>query len=321
MMRVRFVVPGALDQPTGGYIYDRLIVERLRQLGNEVDVGVSSDPDVIVGDGLAIPELAESFPRESVPRVLLVHHLGSWESERDASDAARLHVLETRAIAASDLLITTSGWTAARLAEEFPRGPKSRVVSPGADRLPLVQRLPRSSGPLRLLSVGSLIPRKRIALVLDALPENAELDIVGDASRDPECARAITERVQGVSRVALHGIVDDARLAELMAGADALVLASTLEGYGMVITEALRAGLPVIVARSAVEAVDCEDEAMVSFEDSAELAEILSQPQRVRGLCPRAITRSWQLAGDEFRAALTLAIDLPKRAPPFASAT
>lgn len=307
-MRVRFVVPGSLDQPTGGYIYDRLIVDRLREQGEHVTLVDSDDVDVIVGDGLAIPELAESFPHEERARVLLVHHLGSWEPERDPADAAWLRALEARVIAASDLVITTSRWSGARLAQEFPNVPPSRVVEPGADRLPLARRSSRRSGALRLLSVGSFIPRKRITLVLDALPGDAELDLVGDESRDPEYARLVRRKADG-ARATFHGVVDDFRLAELMASADALVLASTLEGYGMVITEALRAGLPVIVARTAAVAVGVDDEALVSFDGAHELAELVLQPENIRGLRPKPLTRSWKLAGDEFRAALQLALD------------
>ena len=38
MMQVHFVVPGPLDQRTGGYLYDRRIVEGLRAQGRAVTV-------------------------------------------------------------------------------------------------------------------------------------------------------------------------------------------------------------------------------------------------------------------------------------------
>lgn len=320
-MRVRWIVPGTLEQPTGGYIYDRSIVDYLRGEGDSVELGGSSDVDVIVGDGLSIPELARIFPGESAPCVLLVHHLGSWELERN--DVSELRQLEARAIAASDLVIATGPRTRERLATEYPRT-LCDVVTPGADRLPLRPREPNATGPLRLLHVGSLIPRKRVDLILEALPRNATLSLVGDRTRDPECAKTLRERTKTLGldpSVTFRGVLDDAALADEMARADALVLASSLEGYGMVITEALRAGLPVLAARSAAASADVEDPALLVFGDVSELALLLRETERIRKLRPRPLARSWGDAGREFRHALTRAIASPAPEPDGASET
>ena len=70
--RVAWVVYGSLEQVTGGYIYDRLVVEQLRELGDAVTV-VSLSPgaevpalspndfDVVVGDELCFRELLPIF--------------------------------------------------------------------------------------------------------------------------------------------------------------------------------------------------------------------------------------------------------------------
>src|SRR5262245_26045360 len=95
-MRVAWIVYGSLAEPTGGYIYDRLVVEGLREAGVEVEV-VSiepgdaaslvhdrvrkTNPELLVGDGLAMHELAPLFERSTTPSVLLIHHLTSWELE------------------------------------------------------------------------------------------------------------------------------------------------------------------------------------------------------------------------------------------------
>jgi glycosyltransferase involved in cell wall biosynthesis len=320
-MRVRWIVPGALDQPTGGYIYDRLIVEYLREMGDSVELGDASNADVIVGDGLAIPELARLFPIQRVTRVLLVHHLGSWEPER--TDASELRLLEALAIAASDFVIATSPRTRVRIVEQHPLA-KCEVVTPGADRLPIRPRARKASGPLQLLHVGSLIPRKRVSSILDALPEKATLSLVGDETRDLDCAGALRAqvRLRGLeARVTFRGVLDDRRLADAMAQADALVLASSLEGYGMVITEALRAGLPVIVAHSAAEAVDLDDAFLLRFADTTELALLLREPERIRNVRPPAVGRTWRDAGREFRQVLSRAIASPVPEPDAATET
>ena len=92
-LRVAWVIYGSLDQVSGGYIYDRLVVEHLRALGDVVTVislephGTSlpalngDDYDVVLGDELCFSELAPLF-RAAPPglkRVLLIHHLTAWE--------------------------------------------------------------------------------------------------------------------------------------------------------------------------------------------------------------------------------------------------
>ncbi|MBV9948242.1 MAG: glycosyltransferase family 4 protein [Myxococcales bacterium] len=280
-MRISWLAYGDLGQPTGGYVYDRLVVEALRALGDDVRVEDPRDPaavagalgaDAVVGDGLCMRELGPLFERVAGgrARVLLVHHLTSWEPEW--IDRAAAAADEARAIAASDRIVVTGARTAQRFVEEHGTLLRSRpdrdvvLVPPGADRLP---RLPRRAGPpgrLGLLSLGSLIPRKRLPLVLDALEELARpevtLSIIGDASRDAHHARALAARIAGSpllrAAVRLEGVADDDGVARALASADALVLASSLEGYGMVVAEALHAGVPVIVSRAAAEAAGVE---------------------------------------------------------------
>jgi len=268
-MRIAWIVYGALEQPTGGYIYDAAIVSRLRAAGDWLEIlsiAAGSDPaqlartlmdarcDAIVGDALAARELGGAFPRcdERAARVLLVHHPTSWECE--VSNAQALREDEARAIAASDHLVATSAWTAGRVASEFGRTPD--VVTPGSDRLERLGRLRGADERVVLAFVGGVIPRKRLALLLEAMDQaspNLELRVIGDLTRDPAYAASIRdslERRHGLrNRVALLGLADNHTLAREFALADALVLPSSLEGYGMVLSEALHAGVPVIATR------------------------------------------------------------------------
>ncbi len=185
-MRVVWAVYGDVNQPTGGYVYDRLVIEALRARGDRVELvdpreGALSSPDadVVVGDGLCIPELGPAFEALAggPARVLLVHHMPSWEIERAglggssearairATEARAIRATEARAIRASDRIVATSAATRARLLEEGAAVPVD-VVAPGANRLP---RLARPAPASRLLFVGSLVRRKRLELLLDAL--------------------------------------------------------------------------------------------------------------------------------------------------------
>jgi 6-pyruvoyltetrahydropterin/6-carboxytetrahydropterin synthase len=131
VMRVAWIVYGDLAQPTGGYVYDRLMVDGLRLRGDEVEVvglvenaredgtmGRLGDAGfhAIVGDALCARELGHAFEQvgRGTVRVLLVHHLTSWEVE--CADRDALRAMEARAVAASDHLVVTSDTSAARLA-------------------------------------------------------------------------------------------------------------------------------------------------------------------------------------------------------------
>lgn len=98
-------------------------------------------------------------------------------------------------------------------------------------------------------SVGWLIERKGHHHVIAALPKLADTDlvIVGDG---PERARLERLSVSlGVSdRVRFLGSLDQMRLAEVYRALDALVLASSREGWANVLLEAMASGTPVVAS-------------------------------------------------------------------------
>jgi hypothetical protein len=231
-MRVAFVLYGALTQRTGGTIYDRLVVEGLRARGAAVDVvsiargEVVREPDcdVVVGDELCFRELLPFFRATKKTRVLLVHHLTSWEEGGAWAEPDERALLE-----ACDLRIATSTWTAARIGG-------ASVVAPGADRLPLAKRT-RTDDSVCFLAIGDA-PRKRLHL----FTPRADVTVA-------------------------RGDLDDDALAQAIADADALVAASSLEGYGMAVAEALRAGLPVIATPHAAAPPLLSSDAVMKVSD------------------------------------------------------
>jgi glycosyltransferase involved in cell wall biosynthesis len=344
-MRVAWLAYGDLGQPTGGYVYDRLVVAGLRAQGDAVDVldprvvvdvaaCLANDVEVVVGDALCVPELGaifEAAPAEAA-RVLLVHHFTSWEVERAAGSNDESRVAEARAVRASDRLIATGRATRARLGASHPDA-RVDVVVPGADRLasygaPAAPAAPAAtSGRIELLFVGSLVARKRLMLLLDALEELADgplvLTIAGDPTREPTHAAELAARIEGSprlrARVTLAGVVTDGELAKRMAGADALVLPSSLEGYGMVLTESLAAGLPVIAARAAAAAAGLrEGDAVCVFDDRADLVVTLGRfaaDATLRSAMRRATAALVLPRWDETIAAFRRVLVLARRRP------
>ena len=267
------VVPGALNQRTGGYIYDRRIVEGLRSEGWPVTVhelaGRFPDGDdealeaaslavqemedgLPVIDGLALPALRDLTDRLPRPWVGLIHHPLAMETGLSEADVAGYVELESRLMASAAKLIVTSPRTKRDL-KGFDVDPaKVAVVVPGVQPAAPAAGLGRSL-PEALLCVGTLTKRKGHPVLLRALAQLLDLDwhlaMVGSAAWDPEHARRIASMIDdfGLSnRITMIGEQDEDGLSALYHQADLFVLASHHEGYGMVLAEALARGLPIV---------------------------------------------------------------------------
>ncbi|HKH91555.1 MAG TPA: glycosyltransferase [Gemmatimonadaceae bacterium] len=108
--------------------------------------------------------------------------------------------------------------------------------------------------PFRFLSVGHLVPQKGFDVLLRALAichaggDRFHLTIVGTGYEE-EALRAIARELDLESSVAWLGAPDRAEMPEVYRGADAFVLASRHESFGVVVIEALASGLPVVATR------------------------------------------------------------------------
>jgi glycosyltransferase involved in cell wall biosynthesis len=107
--------------------------------------------------------------------------------------------------------------------------------------------------PVRLLCVATLVPRKGHAVLLEALgglqDDAWTLDIVGSETRDEATARRLRALAASLGlddRIRWHGEMDERGVEERYVASDVFVLPSFYEGYGMVVTEALAHGLPVV---------------------------------------------------------------------------
>ena len=273
--RLAFAVPGDLSNPTGGYAYDRRIVEELRRRGVGVDVVDLGDgfpqpsPDTraaalvklekippgvpIVLDGLGLgvlPEIAALRGRN--PLIGLVHHPLALETGLAPDEAQQFRESERAALASMQVIIVTSPTIARVLVADYGVSPDVlRVAPPGSERVAAAHI--RSDGVVALLSVGIIVPRKGYDLLIAALATVRDLPwrliIAGDRRRDPETSARLDADIlrQGLSaRIALEGAVSAERLAALYSAADVFVLASRFEGYGMAFAQAIAHGVPVI---------------------------------------------------------------------------
>jgi len=126
-------------------------------------------------------------------------------------------------------------------------GVDTELFRPPTDRAAARQAL-GLSGPT-LISVGLLIERKGHHLTIEAMRELPDfaLLIVGEG---PEQARltALIDRLGLANRVRLLGARPHAELPALYGAADALVLASSREGWANVLLEAMACGTPAIAS-------------------------------------------------------------------------
>ena len=270
---VHVVVPhGVADprRPSGGNTYDRRLCAELAALGWAVRLrpvaGCWPWPDRAAHDGLA--GVLEAIPDGSVVVVDGLVALPAPDALLPASRRLRVVVLvhtpltllevgddvrarEAAVLQASSGVVTTSGWTRGRLVGGHGLDPaRTWVAEPGVDP---AARVPGSPAGGRLLCVGAVTPEKGHDLLVAALAGVADLNwrctCAGALDLAPGFVAGCVRDVRSAGlddRVELTGPLARPDLDAAYAAADVLVLASRVETYGMVVTEALARGLPVI---------------------------------------------------------------------------
>ena len=208
------LIPGPLEQRTGGYLYDAQIVRELTQAGMKIAVHslpgrfpllddtarkaladcLNGLPEqaLVVADGLAVgaqPEIVAGAAKR-LRLVVLLHHLLADETGLSEAEQSDLRAREQAVLAASRGVIVTSPYTARRLATLGQPPDKLWVVVPGlvqpdqqaavASRSQRVLADPstnnHSAVPVPVvLCVGSIVPRKGQHLLLQALSGLREL--------------------------------------------------------------------------------------------------------------------------------------------------
>lgn len=291
-MRIGLLIYGSLDTLSGGYLYDRKLVEHLRQAGDAVEI-VSlpwrSYPahladnlslrlhrrlrdlrvDILLQDELNHPSLALVNRRRRrqprYPLISIVHHLRS--SEQHPRPLLPLYRAVERAYLRSvDGFIFNSRTTRQAVAglrgESDNLAPLAGVIAyPAADHLPapderaaadLIRARQSDAGPLRVLFVGNLIPRKGLHHLIAALSRLPQadwlLDVIGDDTVDSSYAVALRKQINAAgleATVRLHGRVSDRELAQRYRESHLLAVPS-YEGFGIVYLEAMAFGLPAL---------------------------------------------------------------------------
>jgi glycosyltransferase involved in cell wall biosynthesis len=114
-------------------------------------------------------------------------------------------------------------------------------------------------GPVRLIYVGRLLPRKGVDILVSAFNQlvgtkDVQLTIVGDGPQRTELMNMQTKAAR--SRTIWKGKLSNPQAMESLGQADLFVLPSRYEPWGLVVNEAMAAGLPVIAHRHVGAAID-----------------------------------------------------------------
>lgn len=313
-MHVTFLVPGNILHNSGGNVFNARLTEGLRALGVEVDVVPvdGSWPDASakerrrLGGLLGAWRLGTWKPTAEVPpgTVTLVDGLIACgapdEVEYAAAAGQRTWVLlhmpssshpdgEKRALRAAAGVICTSASAAAHVSEKY--GLSGRAALPGTDAAPLAV----GSEPPHIIAVAALLPNKDQLLIVAALALLQDLawsaSLVGTADADPAYAELVRSAIAShrlEDRVRMTGELTGKSLADEWKRADLSLLVSKAESFGLVVTESLAHGIPVIV-REGTGAVDALGMGSSTphprvGEEGARLAEAAALPGTAVGL-------------------------------------
>jgi glycosyltransferase involved in cell wall biosynthesis len=286
-VRLGLIIYGSLATLTGGYLYDRMVVEQLRLQGDEVEVislpwrtyarhltdnlsgalwrRLSGQRfDALLQDELNHPSLVwvnrRLRRRCHYPTVAIVHLLRCSEP-RSAWQNRFYHWVERQYLQSVDGYVYNSQTTQTVVEGVVGTGRPGVVAYPGRDHLcpritteQIVERA-RRSGPLQILFVGNLSPLKGLHTLLQAVtqlaPETWHLTVIGSLTMAPAYVRSIRQQVAQAGlagSVALLGALPHAEVATHLGRCQVLVVPSFYEAFGIVYLEAMSFGLPVIAS-------------------------------------------------------------------------
>jgi glycosyltransferase involved in cell wall biosynthesis len=363
-LKIALVIYGRLETVSGGYLYDRKLVEVLRAAGDTVEIIsipwrnypahltdnfsrrlhrqlTDASLDLVLQDELNHPSLLwinkknirrtdhnQSHPTDRPRSVSIVHHLRSKESYPGWQN--RLYrAIERGYLRSVDGFIFNSQTTRETVFQlTGPPYPPHLVALPAGDRFETGANIPdaeiitraQECGPLRLVFLGNLIPRKGLHTLLGALaavpPGLAELTIIGSADPDPVYARKILARARHPSLAAsvrYVGALSDTEVAIQLRRAHMLVAPSVYEGYGIAYLEGMCFGLPAIAGTAGASGeviTHGQDGFLVPTGDVASLSEIIctlaTNRQRLATLSLAARQRylaqpTWEETGNKIR--------------------
>jgi glycosyltransferase involved in cell wall biosynthesis len=319
-MKLGLLIYGSLDTLSGGYLYDRKLVEYLRTQGDTVEIislpwrnyaahltdnfhfRLPPGLDLLIQDELNHPSLISANSRSHpYPIISLVHHLRCSE-QRPAWQNWFYRIIEKRYLKSVDGFIFNSQTTKSVVNGLIENRKPHVVAYPPTDRFGKgmteseIEIRAKEPGPFRILFLGNVIQRKGLHTLLEAIrlkSFDVRLDVVGGLTAEPKYVQEMQQRSEDSglkSNILFHGPLDNEDLVAKFNSAQALVVPSSYEGFGIVYLEGMAFGLPAIgtTAGAASEIIsDRENGYLIPPDDAAVLAEKLLALANDRALLAR----------------------------------
>lgn len=323
-MKIGFVIYGSLDTLSGGYLYDKKLVEYLRSQGDEVEIislpwrnyaqhltdnftfKLPKGFDILIQDELNHPSLiGANRGKHPYPIISLVHHLRCSEL-RPKWQNDFYQIIEKKYLQSVDGFIFNSQTT-----KEVVKGVirdkelgirnqevASIVAYPPTDRFgeaisekEIIER--SKAKELKILFLGNVMERKGLHVLLNAvsrLKSQVFVDVVGSLNVEPNYAKKMREFVTSQnlsSRITFHASLNNKPLIEILKQSHLLIVPSSYEGFGIVYLEGMGFGLPAIGTTAGAASEIIEHEKMgylIKPNDSESLAKHISRLAKDRGL-------------------------------------
>jgi glycosyltransferase involved in cell wall biosynthesis len=181
---------------------------------------------------------------------------GVWSGEISSTPTARARIRhrQRRALLHHADFAVAYGWSSARylrtLAAELPI-----VIGRNTTPAPASRVSERDSTDVELLVVSRAVPRKRIDLVVEAVRQlalpNLRLTVIGDGPELPNL-----EASSGSANIRFRGALSPREVRESYTRADILAFPSEYDVFGLVLVEAMAAGLAVVTSAAPGAVVD-----------------------------------------------------------------
>ncbi len=290
-MKIGFLIYGSLDTLSGGYMYDRMLVEYLRSQGDSVEIislpwrnyvshltdnfsfKLPANLDILIQDELNHPSLiASNFGKHPYPIISLVHHLRSSELRPNWQNNL-YRVIEKKYLQSVDGFIFNSQTTKGVVNDLLKNSKPEIVAYPPTDRFGEAIsedeiKFRAKQTPLQILFLGNVMERKGVLTLLKAVNGHAKrsavkLDIVGSLTAEPNYAKQMQDFINKnnlSSFVFLHNSLNNEPLKEKLQQEHVLIVPSSYEGFGIVYLEGMAFGLPAIgtTAGAASEIIEHE---------------------------------------------------------------